>query len=99
MKDKIVELLGSGKTVILDFHATWCGPCKLMAPVLDEVVSEDGVALLKADIEENMDLAREYGVKSVPTLIFMSGVNQDRSVGSLGKPQIRKMIEKVRAAG
>lgn len=98
MKDQINELLGTGKTVILDFYATWCGPCKVLTPILDEIISEDdGVALLKADIEESMDFAKEYGVRAVPTLIFMHGVNQDRSVGSLSKDQIKGMIEKIRS--
>lgn len=69
------DVLKSEKTVLVDFWATWCGPCKMVAPVLDEIAGEntEKLTVAKLDIDANPEVARDYQVMSVPTLILFSG--------------------------
>ena len=68
--------LVSNGIVLVDFYATWCGPCKMLAPVLEEVASDrDELKVVKMDIDENMELAKTYGVMSVPTLMLFKDGN------------------------
>ena len=67
------EVLDSEKTVLVDFYADWCGPCKMMAPVVEEISEElqDKVKVCKVNVDENQDLAMQYGIMSIPTLVFI----------------------------
>ena len=69
------DVLDSDKAVLVDFWATWCGPCKMVAPVLDEIAAEnaDKLTVAKLDIDANPEVARDYQVMSVPTMILFSG--------------------------
>ena len=82
--------------VVVDFFATWCGPCKILAPVLDEVQDEmKNVKIVKIDIDENSDKASEYGVKNIPTIkIFKNGEEITTNVGFVPKNLLKEMIEK-----
>ena len=82
------EVLGSGKTVLVDFWAEWCGPCKLVAPVLDEIAGEhkDKLTVAKLDIDVNQKTARDYQVMSIPTMIvFQDGQPVKQIVGAKPK--------------
>ena len=85
------------KVVLVDFYATWCGPCKMLSPVLDQVSSEvEDVVIGKLDIDESLDLAKEYEVMSVPTMIlFKDGQEVDRIVGLRQKSQIIEAINNI----
>lgn len=80
---------------VIDFFATWCGPCKMLAPVFDEVSSEmDNAKFAKVDIDQNLEIAREFNVTTVPTMIiFKDGKKIDSMVGFMPK---EKIIEKVK---
>lgn len=95
-KDNFNEMVIDAKGLVLvDFFATWCGPCKMLSPILEEVAAEmgDKVVIAKLDIDECMELAQEYGIMSVPTMIlFKEGAEVSRNIGFRGKPQIIDMI-------
>jgi thioredoxin 1 len=80
----------SSNAVVVDFWAEWCGPCKMIAPVLEEIASEQaGISIAKLNIDENPDTARRFDVLSIPTLIvFKDGQPQKRLVGAKGKAQL-----------
>jgi thioredoxin len=82
------DVLKSGKTVVVDFWATWCGPCKMVSPVLDEIAGEnsDKITVAKLDIDQNPSTARDYQVMSIPTMIvFQDGKPVKQIVGAKPK--------------
>lgn len=87
-----------GDLVLVDFFATWCGPCKMLSPVLEELSEErDNVKIVKIDIDENADLARSYGIMSVPTMIlFKNGQQVGMKNGYMPKQVISEWIEENR---
>lgn len=89
------EVLNSDKTVLVDFWAGWCGPCKMLGPVVDMVAEElTDIKVCKVDIDENPDLAFVYKVVSIPTLIvFKNGTIANRSVGVISKSEIIDMVK------
>ena len=84
-----------GKTVLVDFWATWCGPCRMIAPVLEEVAKErPDVTVCKVDVDEERELALEYGVSSIPTLlVFRDGKVVNQSIGAMSKERILAMLQ------
>jgi thioredoxin 1 len=89
------EVLESEQLVVVDFFAKWCGPCKAIAPILDELATEfTGKAkIFKIDIDESRAIAVKYGVRSIPTLIFFKdGEIEDKVVGSLPKAELHEKI-------
>ncbi|MEG1499878.1 MAG: thioredoxin [Clostridia bacterium] len=91
-------VLKNTKPVLVDFFATWCGPCKMLAPILESAAKElgDSCDIFKMDIDENMELAREYGIMSVPTMIvFKNGEIKEKLVGLRQKNQIVEMLKNI----
>ena len=84
----------SSKTVLVDFWASWCGPCRMIAPVLEEVAAErPDVKVCKVNVDEEQELAISYGVSSIPTLlVFKNGQVVKQSVGAIPKQKILEML-------
>lgn len=80
--------------ILVDFYASWCGPCKMLAPILEEISKEVDVQICSVDVDDNFDLAKSYGVMSVPTLIlFNNGVEVKRAIGLKNKDFILDMLK------
>lgn len=84
------EVLNSGKTALIDFYAVWCGPCKMMSPVVDEIADENpDIVVGKIDVDENDDLAERYQVMSIPTiLVIKDGQVAETFIGVTPKENI-----------
>jgi len=90
------EIINSGVPVLVDFHADWCGPCHMQAPILEELSKEiQGKAkILKVDVDKNQSAAATYGVRSIPTLIlFKNGEIKWRQAGVAQKETLKSLIE------
>ena len=91
------EVINSGTPVLVDFWAEWCGPCKAVAPTLEELAEDyDGrLKIVKVDIDENREAASRFGIRSIPSLLlFKDGAEVDRILGALPKQQLAEKIDK-----
>jgi thioredoxin 1 len=91
-KEDFNELIKKGLHLV-DFYAEWCGPCKMMMPVLESI--EDRINIIKVNVDEHEDLAKEYRIMSIPTLIFFKdGELQEELVGFRSKEELEEIIDK-----
>ncbi len=90
------KVIDSSKPALVDFWAEWCGPCKMLSPVVDSVSEQVGnVDFYKVNVDEESELAREYGIMSIPTLIvFKDGEIVEQSVGVISEDDIKELVEK-----
>jgi thioredoxin 1 len=91
------DIINSDKPVLIDFHATWCGPCKMMGPILQDVSKKIGgrATILKIDVDKNPKVAAKYQIQGVPTLmIFKNGKMLWRQSGVVAAPQLVTLLEK-----
>lgn len=87
----LAEVLASAPVVVVDFWAPWCGPCRMLSPVVDEIASEmEGKAVVaKCNVDDANEVSMKYGIRSIPTLIFFkNGVPADKTVGVVSKNEI-----------
>lgn len=89
------EVLNSSQTVLIDFWATWCGPCRMVAPILEELDAQlPEVRIVKIDVDEQPELARQFRIASIPTLVVMrQGQEVRRSVGAMPKESIMALLQ------
>lgn len=90
------EVMNSDKPVLIDFWASWCGPCQMLSPIIDAVADEvDDVKIGKINVDEQPELASHFGVMSIPTLVVMEqGKKVNQSVGYIGKDEVLALIGK-----
>ncbi len=88
------ELEAMEGLVMVDFHAEWCGPCKALGPILEQVSKEENVKLIKVNVDENNELSSEYGVRGIPTVLFFkNGECKEQNVGMMPKARVLSILQ------
>jgi len=90
------DVLNSDKAALVDFWAEWCGPCKMIAPILEEAASEyaDKMSVVKLNVDESPNIAQKFGIRSIPTLmLFKDGAVQAQKLGAMSKSQLTEFLD------
>ena len=90
------ELAAQGKPMVIDFWATWCGPCRKIAPIIEALANDyaDQAIIGKVDIEENEELAAKFGIRNIPTVLYIkNGVIVDKQVGAAPRPTLEEKLK------
>jgi len=96
--ENLNELLDEGKPVVLDFWAEWCGPCRMVSPIIDELATEyEGRVIIgKVDVDENNEISTQFGIRNIPTVLyFKEGLIVDKQVGAFPKAKYIEKIEQL----
>ena len=94
--ENFASLKASGQPLVVDFWATWCGPCRMVAPIIEELAAQyDGkIVVGKCDVEDNEDLAAEFGIRNIPTILFFkNGEVVDKLIGAQSKQKFEEKFE------
>lgn len=87
--DEIIQ----GDIVIVDFYAEWCGPCKMLTPILEEISKEENIKIIKVDVDKHLDIAKKFGIMSVPTMyIYKNGNIVNKLVGFIPKDELLSKV-------
>lgn len=90
------DVINSEKPALVDFWAEWCGPCKMIAPILDEAATEYAgrLSVVKVNVDENPNIAQKFGIRSIPTLmLFKEGAVQAQKLGAMSKSQLTEFLD------
>lgn len=92
-RDHFQAVLNDHDTVLVDFYATWCGPCTMMAPAVEQLASDDGVTVAKVDVDQQKQLAQAWGVQGMPTIVVTEdGEETERAVGARNLDGLRSLV-------
>lgn len=97
-KESLVEAIASGKPVVVDFWAEWCGPCRMIGPVVEELAAQyaDKAIIGKCDVDAQGEVAAQYGVRNIPTIVFLKGGEVvDKQVGAVPKAVLEEKLAKL----
>ena len=88
------EIISNNAKVLVDFYADWCGPCKMVGPLISQIADEhEDVAVVKVNVDDEMELAEKFGVASIPTIIlFKDGKEAKKNIGAMSKAQLEEFI-------
>ena len=93
LENENFEELIKNKKVVVDFYATWCGPCKMFGPVFEKVSNESSITFIKIDVDAHEDIARKYGIMSIPTVVLLNnGEVEKKHMGFMTEDEVKKFI-------
>ena len=93
LENENFEELIKNKKVVVDFYATWCGPCKMFGPVFEKVSNESSITFIKIDVDAHEDIARKYGIMSIPTVVLVNnGEVEKKHMGFMTEEELKKFI-------
>ena len=94
LTDENFDELINDELVLVDFFATWCGPCRMLSPIIEEVANEENVKVIKVDVDKHEDLAKRFGIMSIPTVIVVKkGEEVNKNIGLVSKEEILSWIK------